>query len=366
MSSLPTISIVTPSYNQARFLESAIQSVISQNYPALEYFVYDGGSTDGSAEIIRRYAEHLADWRSAPDQGQTDAIVQGWQKASGEVVAWLNSDDYYLPDTLAKVADIFRNDTSVLVVIGACLITDENGAILGEKYARSLRLPTLLTTSGGVPGQPAVFIRQKVLKEVGFPDPSLNYVMDWEYWIRLGLYLKPHQVKVLYEPLAVVRAWPGTKTLTGVEAICEEHRWVLDKLFTSGTLSPDLQRLQAASMAGTYFKQAFLEWQAGRPDDARHSLEKARLSAEPLTLWKKSLWQARLWLPYPFYARIQMTIGRALTFWLRNLPPWLNRLGVIITLLVFVSDWSALIVDFQIFVSQRLLTVLAKGGWLGL
>lgn len=270
------LSIVTPSYNHAAFLQEAIESVLSQEYPALEYCVYDGGSTDGSADIIRRYAPRLAYWQSRPDAGQTAAIVAGWQRATGDVLAWLNSDDFYPPGGLARVAAAFAADPRPDVVIGSCLIADEGGRIIGNKYARGFDVPAMLTTSGGVPGQPAVFVHRRVLERVGLPDPALHYVMDWEYWIRLGLALAPDRVRVIYEPLAVVRAWPGTKTLTGIEAICDEHRQVLAKLFAGGTLPSHLQLLKDESLAGTYIKQSYLQWQVGRGADARRSLAQAR------------------------------------------------------------------------------------------
>jgi glycosyltransferase involved in cell wall biosynthesis len=305
MSDFPTISITTPSYNQADFLETAIQSVLSQNYQALEYFVLDGDSTDGSKLIIARYASQLTGWRSEPDEGQTDAIVKGWSQSKGDVLAWLNSDDYYLPGALARVGEEFQKNAQVRVVIGSCLFVDVNGKVIGEKYARNFDLPILLTTSGGVPGQPAVFIRRELLEQIGFPDPDLNFVMDWEYWIRLGLVLKPEEVRILYKPLATVRVWPGTKTLTGVEAICSEHRRVLERLFESGKLSPDLQSLHLAALAGTYYKQSFLEWQAGRSMAARRSLAQARrLSVRKKTFWQQVRLWGRTWIPYSIYQEL--------------------------------------------------------------
>ncbi len=302
MPDLPVISIVTPSYNQAAFLEATIQSVLSQSYPKLEYFVYDGGSTDASPDIIRRYAQYLKDWSSGPDRGQTDAIVRGWKHATGEVVAWLNSDDYYLPGTLKRVGEEFQKDPEVMVVVGTCLILDVNDKISGEKYARNFNLIDLLTTSGSVPGQPAVFIRRQMLETVGLPDLDLHFVMDWEYWIRLALRLRPEQIKVVYEPWAVARMWPGNKTSTGVEEICREHRLVLERLFASGTLPQHLQRLQAVARAGTYIKQAFLEWQAGLPVASRRSLAMARHIFPKVVTWRQgfNLWW-RTWVPYPIY-----------------------------------------------------------------
>ena len=305
----PQFTIVTPAFNQAQYLEQAIRSVVEQRDVRIEYFVFDGGSTDGSAAIIEKYARVLADWSSAPDAGQTDAIVRGWSRAHGAFVAWLNSDDYYVPDALALVAAEFERDEQIQVVIGACLMVDEHGAVIGRKYAREFNLHTMLTTSGGVPGQPAVFVRRSLVAAVGLPDAALHYVMDWEYWMRLALHLRSGQVRVMHTALAVVRSWPGTKTRTGVEAICREHRAVLERLFAAGTLPLELQALRSTALAGTHLKQSFLEWQAGLNGAAWRSLVQARkISAASVAGWRGSRLRLRLLLPYRLYNRLQTQV----------------------------------------------------------
>lgn len=309
MNLLPQFTIVTPAFNQAQYLEQAIRSVVEQNDVRIEYFVFDGGSTDGSATIIAKHARALADWTSAPDAGQTDAIVRGWSKAQGAYVAWLNSDDYYVPGALALVAAEFERDEQIQVVIGACLMVDEHGTVIGRKYARDFNLQTMLTTSGGVPGQPAVFVRRSLVAVVGLPDAALHYVMDWEYWMRLALHLRPGQVRVMHAALAVVRSWPGTKTRTGVDAICREHRAVLERLFAAGTLPLELQALRSTALAGTHLKQSFLEWQAGLNRAAWRSLAQSRkISAATVAGWRGSALWLRLLLPYRLYNWLQTQV----------------------------------------------------------
>lgn len=271
----PQFTIVTPAFNQAQYLEQAIRSVVEQKDVRIEYFVFDGGSTDGSAAIIAKYAHVLADWSSAPDAGQTDAIVRGWGRACGAVVAWLNSDDYYVAGALALVAAEFERDNQIQVVIGACRMVDERGTVIGRKYAREFNLHTLLTTSGGVPGQPAVFVRRSLSAAVGLPDATLHYVMDWEYWLRPGLHLRPGQVRVMHAELAVVRSWPGTKTRTGVAAICREHRFVLERMFAGGMLPVELRAADRG--AGWHASQAVILGVAGRAQCCRL----AQLGASP-------------------------------------------------------------------------------------
>ena len=272
---LPSISITTPSYNQGQFLAKTIESVLSQDYPALEYQILDGGSTDDTVDIIRRYAHRLAYFTSRPDHGQSDAVNRGWMRSSGEVISWLNSDDYLLPGALDIIAKEFHTDPNLVALIGTCLIANGDGEIVGNKYARTLDLQRLITTSGGVPGQPAVFLRRSILDEIGYLDTHLHYTMDWEYWIRVALRYHPKRIKVLYDPLAVLRVWEGTKTLNGVSLICDEHRKVLKRIFASGSLPLDIQIRHAEAQAGTYWKQADLEWQSGMVAASRQSARRA-------------------------------------------------------------------------------------------
>ncbi|GAG29700.1 unnamed protein product, partial [marine sediment metagenome] len=128
----PLVLIVTPSYNQAQFLESTILSVLNQNYPNLEYIIIDGGSTDGSIEIIKRYQKYLAYWISEKDEGQADAINKGFEKSTGQILAWINSDDTYLPETLFRVAKHFQQHQKADLVFGNINFINEYDEITGE------------------------------------------------------------------------------------------------------------------------------------------------------------------------------------------------------------------------------------------
>src|SRR5512138_1788368 len=140
---LPLVSIITPSFNQAAFLETTIRSVLDQDYPSLEYFIVDGGSKDGSLEIIQRYAHRLAGWVSEPDRGQTDAINKGFGMAHGEILAWLNSDDVYQPGAVAEAATFLQQNPEVGLVYGDATYIDENGRTIGHFPARQTDLRRL-------------------------------------------------------------------------------------------------------------------------------------------------------------------------------------------------------------------------------
>jgi glycosyltransferase involved in cell wall biosynthesis len=181
---LPRISIVTPSFNQAQFLERTIRSVLDQGYPELEYLVMDGGSTDGSIEIIRRYADRLTYWTSGPDAGQAAAINAGWRMAQGEIIAWQNSDDVYLPGALQVVGQAFLDHPEAVLVYGQTLRVDPDGRSLGT-MGSAFRHRILLYSHQLIP-LPSAFFRRSAVEAVGLLDESLDYSMDLDLFLRLA------------------------------------------------------------------------------------------------------------------------------------------------------------------------------------
>jgi glycosyltransferase involved in cell wall biosynthesis len=181
----PLVSIVTPSYNQARFLEATIESVLGQDYPNLEYLIVDGGSTDGSLEIIQRYSQRLAWWVSEPDRGQTDAINKGFARAGGQILAWLNSDDTYLPGTVSEAVAYLQAHPEAGMVYGDANLVDENGALLGRFPARQTDYARLRRGYVHIPQQ-AAFFRGDLWRRVGPLDPSFFFAMDYDLWVRIA------------------------------------------------------------------------------------------------------------------------------------------------------------------------------------
>jgi glycosyltransferase involved in cell wall biosynthesis len=186
---LPTISVVTPSLNQAAFLEQTIQSVVEQAYPALEYSILDGGSTDGSVDIIRRYADRLAFWSSRVDKGQASAVNAGWRLSNGEILAWLNSDDRYVPGALAFVAEFFQAHPEALWFYGTADFVDARGVRIGG-MGSPFDMQRLLRGDQMIP-QPSAFLRRRALDLVGPIDESLRYGMDYDFFIRLARIARP-------------------------------------------------------------------------------------------------------------------------------------------------------------------------------
>lgn len=237
----PRISIVTPSYNQAQFLEETIRSVLLQGYPNLEYIIMDGGSTDGSVDIIHKYEPWLSYWISEPDNGQSDAINKGWLRARGEILAWINSDDTYEPNALQKVAEFFMKNKDVDMVYGDCNIIDKTSQFKEKCPTMDFDLEALVCNKWFIPQQ-STFIRRKVLEVVGILNVDLHLVMDWELWLRIAM----KEFKICYLPhtLANFRIWAAAKTSSQSERSGEEKIKVLNNLFGTTDLLPKIHHFK--------------------------------------------------------------------------------------------------------------------------
>jgi glycosyltransferase involved in cell wall biosynthesis len=182
---LPTVSIITPSFNQARFLEQTIHSVLAQEYPNIEYIIVDGDSTDGSVEIIQKYADQLAWWISEKDRGHADALNKGFSHAGGEILAWLNSDDTYYPAAVSEAVAYLQTHPEVGMVYGNADLTDEEGCVIGRFAARQTDYRRLLRGSVHIP-QATTFFRADLWRQVGPLDLSLFFAFDYNFWVQLA------------------------------------------------------------------------------------------------------------------------------------------------------------------------------------
>jgi glycosyltransferase involved in cell wall biosynthesis len=179
----PKITVVTPSYNQGRYLEKTITSVLSQEYDELEYIVLDAGSTDGSVDIIKKYSTDLAYWQSEPDNGQVNAIQHGWKLGTGDVVCWLNSDDMLMPGALAEVARQYQESDWVLLA-GRSTLIDENDRPTHYQVPRNRSVESMLTWGHGL-SQMATFYRTSAITEIGGLNTNLSFAFDFDLFIRL-------------------------------------------------------------------------------------------------------------------------------------------------------------------------------------
>ncbi len=241
----PLVSIVTPAFNSARFIERTIASVMTQDYPRVEHIVVDGGSTDGTLDILRRYP-HLR-WISEPDRGQSDAINKGLRMAQGEILAWLNADDTYNPGAISTAVQWLQSHPDVGLVHSDYHVIDEEDRHLYTLHAIDFELDQLFLTNE-IPGQFTAFWHRTIRDRVGDLDEGLHYVMDYDYWLRIAM---AFPVKHIPGPcLANFRYCAGTKTHSHPEAFRAEADRVVTRALESAAfaaLTPQIQRRARAS-----------------------------------------------------------------------------------------------------------------------
>jgi glycosyltransferase involved in cell wall biosynthesis len=190
---MPKISIVTPTYNQAAFIEKTIRSVLDQGYPNLEYIIIDGGSTDGTVEIIKRYESRLAYWVSEKDRGQSAAINKGLSHCTGEIFNWVNSDDWLEPGALQRVGKTYANTPGCKAVYGRSMLLEESGLIWDQDVIEADHAKIL--SKGNAMHQPASFAQTALVRELGGVDETLHYTMDLDLWIKITARTKPVKIE---------------------------------------------------------------------------------------------------------------------------------------------------------------------------
>jgi glycosyltransferase involved in cell wall biosynthesis len=205
----PLVSIITPSFNQGRFIEEAILSVKAQNDSHVEHLIIDGGSTDGTLDVLRRYEEtyHLR-WVSEPDEGQAEALNKGFRLARGEVLGWLNADDTYQPGAVRSAVTWLQSHPAVDLVYGGFHFINEGGKILYTHIPPKFSLEKLLY--GDIIPQAAMFFRRRIIEEIGGIDPNLHYVMDWEFVLRIARHYRVQGVPTVWGNFRIT---PGTKSV---------------------------------------------------------------------------------------------------------------------------------------------------------
>jgi glycosyltransferase involved in cell wall biosynthesis len=241
--SQPLVSIVTPSLNQGQWLEESIRSVLGQDYPRIEYLVMDGGSTDGSLDLLRRYQERVP-FRTGPDGGQSRALRTAYEHMTGEILGWVNADDAYLPGAVTRAVRALMAEPQLGMVYGNAELIDPDGRALGPAvHVAPVGVSDPLLRLGDCIVQPAAFFRRTAYEAVGGLDASLHWAMDYDLWLRLA---RQFPSRHLRETLAKVRLMPATKTASGGWKRLAEVERVARRY--GGTGLPAWFALEAAAM----------------------------------------------------------------------------------------------------------------------
>ncbi|WKZ36428.1 MAG: glycosyltransferase family 2 protein [Anaerolineales bacterium] len=265
------ISIITPSYNQAAYLEQTIQSVLDQDYPNIEYIVIDGASTDGSVEIIRKYQDKLAYWVSEEDSGQAEAINKGFARATGEIIAWLNSDDYYLPNAVSAAVRILEENSDVVFVYGNMLAVDAHGKTFNIMKYKQLTIEDFLCFQ--IIGQPAVFMRRSTLQQTGRLHPTFHFLLDHLLWIQLA-----QRGRILHIPQiwSAARYHADAKNRAKAAEFGREAFRILETVAKDESLAPILSKVTRRARASAHRV------------DARYLLDGGQ-SVAALSAWMRAL-----------------------------------------------------------------------------
>ena len=282
----PLLSIVTPSLNQGQFLEETIRSVLLQGYPNLEFMIMDGGSTDNSVDIIKKYSPWISYWVSERDQGQSDAINRGFSMAKGEFVAWLNSDDVFLPGCIRKILDTFRNIPTAGMVFGDVEVINENGNRIGKFEPVDYCFDDLLSFRQIIPQQ-AAFFRKEVAFSVGLLNTDLDYAMDHDFFIKIGYSFPIVRVS---EIIAQFRLSQMNKGVLQRSKWAAEFVKILENFYQRADLPPKVLKIKQKAYGGAYYRGAASFLEDELYNDARQWFLRA-IRVYPYYLIKPGWWK---------------------------------------------------------------------------
>jgi GT2 family glycosyltransferase len=278
------VSIITPSYNQTAYLEQTLNSVLGQEYLDIEYIVIDGASTDGSVDIIKKHANRLAYWVSEKDRGQAEAINKGFARAHGEIVAWLNSDDYYLPGAVAAAVKAFDEHPEAVLVYADMLAVDEHGQTTNTLKYQQLTLEDLLCFQ--IIGQPAVFMRRSALEASGGLDLTFHFLLDHLLWIRIA-----QQGRILHvdQTWAAARYHAEAKNRAKAAEFGREAFLILETVERDSNLARAFAKVHKRATASAHRVDARYLLDGGQPAAALSAWTRALVIHPPTALKRMNI-----------------------------------------------------------------------------
>jgi glycosyltransferase involved in cell wall biosynthesis len=294
------VTVVTPCFNSAHTLERTMQSVLAQTYTPIEFIVLDGGSTDNTIHLLKKYSTQLK-FVSEPDRGQSDAINKGWHMAQGDILAWLNADDIYLPDTVQTAVDYFSAHPEVYWIYGSLEYRDDKGNFFPYRNpSRDWDYDMLLGHNCYIP-QPTVFLRRQVIEDCGYLEENLHYGMDYEYWLRIGRKYPGRFVPALNAVMTWARTTKteggGVKRIQEIEAVIRRYG------------GNDLPRGMHHEWTMAFIEQSLKQIRAGHLRQAAQSFSRAWRYPRTLPRGMAKTF-IRLFIPQPLEAKLRQWFVR--------------------------------------------------------
>jgi len=248
---LPFVTVVTPAYNQADFLRDTIESVLSQDYPNIEYVVLDDGSTDETPQILAEYGDRFV-WESQKNMGQTPTINKGWSMTSGEIITWLNSDDTFYDETSVRTGvEYLIEHPDVGIVFGDSMYTQADGTeIEPTRPIIDFTYKKMVVNCENSISQPSAFIRREIIEKVGDLDPKYYYFMDWDFWMRAGIYYEIVHIDAI---LSTYRLHADSKTVSQSKKAAPELEYMYKKYFNRDDIPEEIRTIEKEAMMNMCF-----------------------------------------------------------------------------------------------------------------
>ena len=270
---LPTVTVVTPAYNQADFLKDTIESVLSQDYPNIEYIVLDDGSTDDTPKILAAYGDRFV-WESQKNIGQTPTINKGWSMTNGEIITWLNSDDTFYDSGSVRIAvDYLLANGDVGIVFGDSMFTEADGTeIEPTRPVIDFTYDLMVLTCENSISQPSAFIRREIIEKVGGLDPKFYYFMDWDFWLRAGIYYKIDHIDKI---LSTYRLHADSKTVAQSKKAAPELEYMYRKYFDRNDIPSPIRTSEKEALMNMCFTSGGYYLNGGDTENAAGMAAKA-------------------------------------------------------------------------------------------